>query len=760
MNFPSKKVMPRFLWVGMVLALLGVAIVCKALYTMTIKRDYWLGGRDLLTVDSVVIEPARGSILACDGRPLAVSLSEYKITLDFKSRERNEKVRINDQLNRDTLFTQNLDTIVEVMCRVLPNQDPVKYKQYLLDAAKDSCQNLPLNPTEADYAKYKDKKTRRKIKNQEITYLQLCEIRGLPLLRSHAYMGQQQVKKRKTPHGQLAYRTVGSYKDVARFGLELTFDSVLAGEKGYKHYQKVLNKNIESIDKPAVDGSDIVTTLDIDMQDLCEQTLKNELTRLDADSGAVILMDVKTGDIKAMVSLQNKGEGYYFEYKPNAISALYEPGSVFKPISFLVAMRDKRITTKDQLTLKGGTHKFANRTMRDDHLVSGTVSVKKIISESINTGTSIMIDNAYHNDPQAFYNGIQSIGAAAHLQLPLDGYLKPYVRNPSDKNRFWSPVDLPWMSIGYATMFSPMNIVNFYAGIANDGKLMYPRLVKAIMKDGQVVKEFEPRVLNESIGTPENISYIQDALAEVVRTGTAKRHRSHLVSFAGKTGTAQIWLGGNKTPVNSITYVGYFPADNPQYACVVNMQKRVPAYGNMCTKAFRIIAERVMAKTASRSYDEAGDSIKKRAPQIQRGNMAASQVVLKQLNVKHQTTYEWDGKGHVWGQNEAEEGNPRLAKHSVVKGEVPDVRGYGLTDAVYLLRESGLKVKAKGCGTVSEQSLEKGHVIKPGETIYLTLNPSRNKKKKEETKEPPAKATVPEKKQVVPAKPDSVKKTV
>ena len=189
MNFPSKKIMPRFFWVCLILTLIGIAIVCKALYTMTVQRDYWIGGSNLLKVDSVPIQPRRGSILATDGRPLAISLSEYQITLDFKSREKNPKIKAKDQLNRDTLFTQNLDTIVGEMCRILPGLDPVKYRQYLLDAAQDSCQNLPLYPTEINYAKYKDKKTRRKIKNKNITYLQLCEIRKLPLLRSPAYMG-------------------------------------------------------------------------------------------------------------------------------------------------------------------------------------------------------------------------------------------------------------------------------------------------------------------------------------------------------------------------------------------------------------------------------------------------------------------------------------------------------------------------------------------------------------------------------------------
>ena len=750
MNFPSKKIMPRFFWVCLILTLIGIAIVCKALYTMTVQRDYWIGGSNLLKVDSVPIQPRRGSILATDGRPLAISLSEYQITLDFKSREKNPKIKAKDQLNRDTLFTQNLDTIVGEMCRILPGLDSVKYRQYLLDAAHDSCQNLPLYPTEINYAKYKDKKTRRKIKNKNITYLQLCEIRKLPLLRSPAYMGATEVKLRKMPYGQLAYRTVGSYKNGARFGLELTFDSVLAGEKGYMHYEKVLNANVARVDKEAIDGADIITTIDIDMQDLCEQTLKNELMRLNADSGAVVLMDVKTGDIKAMASLQNKGEGYYFEYTPNAISALYEPGSVFKPISFLVALRDGRITTNQTLTLKSGTHQFGRRTMRDDHLVSGTVTLSRIISESLNTGTSIMIDDAYHNDPQAFYDGIQSIGAAAHLQLPLDGYLKPYIKNPGSKKTYWAATDLPWMSIGYVTMFSSMNIVNFYAGIANGGKLMYPRLVKAVVKDGQVIQEFAPRVLNESIGSPEDIKYVQDALAEVVRTGTAKRYRSHLVSYAGKTGTAQIWLGGKKTSSNSITYVGYFPAENPQYACVVNMQKRVPAYGNMCAGAFRIIAERVMAKTASRSYDEAGEAIVKTPPKVQKGNVAASQRVMSQLNVKHNSASNWNDEKIVWGTNVAEEGKPELVNNEIVQGVVPDVTGYGLTDAVYLLKGLGLNVQATGQGTVSAQSLKEGHVIKKGETITLTLSPLKGKnQKKEEPKD-----TVPN---VVSAPKDSVK---
>lgn len=724
MNFPSKKIMPRFFGVGILLVLASIAVVCKALYIMTVEHQGWMEERDMARENKQTTDPKRGSILDCNGRVLATSMPQYLVTIDFCTYEKDSLQRVKDQYRRDTLYQNNADEICEGMHRLFPDINPKKYRAYLDSCQKKHARACPLYPPQVTSITM----PRGQKRNKQLTYLELCEVRKLPLFNKRSSLGVNEVKMRRTPYGSLAYRTVGSYKDSARFGLELSYDSVLAGRPGHYHFEKVRNERIKVIDEPVEDGLDVMTTLDVDMQDLCKQVLNDELIRLKADSGVCILMEVATGDVKAIVSLQDKeGNGDYIEHNPHAITSMFMPGSIFKPCSFMIAMDDGRVGYNDAVDCQGGVVHFGTR-IKDTHQyigASGKNTVREIIKESLNTGTAIFIYNHYKNDPQNFVNGINRVGMAMNLEVPIEGYRSPYIASPNDKRRYWTTnMDLPLMSIGYCVQIPPINIVSFYAGIANGGRMMYPRFVKGFMKEGQMVQEVAPRVAREQMAKPEVIANLQDALRAVVSDGTAHAAGSKLVKFSGKTGTAQVYHNGRKIPnYYSISFVGYFPSEQPRYALLLNMQMH-RGYGNMCAVGFRQIAEQLMAKENGQTQSPPPAQNMTNMPHIQNGNLITTSRALNQLGIRYSKNCNLQTKDPVWGKSESINNQAHLQSSSSPKGIVPDVTGYGLRDAVYRLECMGLKVQVKGQGSVVQQSLPYGHKIKPGETIILTLRNS------------------------------------
>lgn len=730
-HFPSKKVMPRFFCVVVVLIFAAVAILVKAGYIMSVERKEWMEEKELERANNHIIEPKRGSILACDGRVLATSMPEYLVTIDFCTYEKDSLQRVKDQYRRDTVYQNHADEICEGMHRLFPDINKKKYRAYLDSCQKEHRRACPLYPPHVTSLTL----PRGQKANKQLTYLELCEVRKLPLFNLRSSLCAAEVKLRSTPYGALAYRTVGSFKDSARFGLERAYDSVLAGTPGRYHNEKVRNTRIKRIDQPVEDGLDVMTTLDIDLQDLCKQALTDELLRLDADSGSLILMEVATGDVKAIVSLQDKNnDGNFIEHTPYAVSSMMMPGSVFKTCSFMVAMDDGRVKYTDQVDIHGGAVSFGpNNIISDDHYragISGYRDVKTIIEESLNTGTALMIWNNYRNDPQTFINGVHRVGMTADLEVPIEGYHKPYVASPADKHRYWSnALDLPRLAIGYSSLFSPINIVTFYAGIANNGRMMYPRFVKGFMKNGQMVEEKQPRVLREQMAKPEVIANLQEALVAAANKGTAHRAASALVPFAGKTGTAQIFRNGHRIPgYYSIMFVGYFPAKNPKYAMVVNMQKKSPAYGNMCAFTFRNVAELVMAKEIGKTTQPEAEAGAQFAPTVQAGNLNTTERTLRALRISHRSAQPGNGNTPVWGYNQAQGATPIMQRSGTATG-MPDVIGYGLRDAVFRLESLGLRVRVKGQGTVVLQSIPAGKTIRPGESVVLTLENRRERKK-------------------------------
>ena len=728
MNFPSKKIMPRFSLISVMFVLACFAIVVKACHVMTIEREEWNEKRKAHTYREHSINPLRGDILACDGRILATMMPLYDVTIDFCTYERNPKTIQKDQHRRDTTYLNHQNEIVAGVHSLFPDIDTVKYHKYL-----DSCfyargRGCPAFPQQVSKMSY----PRGQKRNKLLSYMELCELRKLPLFNLRSSVGANEVKVRNTPHGRLAGLTIGLFRDSARYGIEKAYDSILAGKPGKYHNEKVRDKIVPVMDQPVENGLDVMTTIDIDMQDICHQTLVDEMIRLNADSGNCILMDVTNGDVKAIVSLRRRKNGQGYEEGVNySICGMQMPGSVFKPCSFMVAMDDGRVKYSDGLTIQSIEHYFSpgNR-IKDSHGGKGAkwYTVRQIIEESLNTGTSIMIWNHYKDNPQAFIDGVERVGMSADLKLPLGAYHKPYVASPKDKWRHWANVwDLPRLSIGYTSQLPPINIVNFYAGIANNGKLFYPRFVKGYMKNGQMVQEIPPKVLRKQMAKPEVIASLKDALRAVVQTGTAHGAASKYVSFSGKTGTANMRQGTVK--YNNLTFVGYFPSDQPRYALIVNMQKPAPAYGNMCAHAFRFIAERIMAREQGQRNALQMPEGSSQMPYLQAGNIMATSRSLQSLGIPFICEVPKPANNSpVWGRALMDAARPHLMSTETAEGLVPDVTGYGLRDAVFRLESMGLRVQVKGQGTVVLQSLAAGTTIKQGARITLTLSNERRKK--------------------------------
>ncbi|MBQ2179767.1 MAG: PASTA domain-containing protein [Prevotella sp.] len=712
-KFDNDRVMPRYMIIAVVLTLVGFAVVGKAFYIMTAKKQYWTDVADRLKRDSVSVKPKRGNILSCDGQLMASSIPEYKIYMDFKAGGEE----------KDSIWQEKVDSICMGLHEIFPQKTAEEFKQHMEEGHKKMSQHWPIWPRRIDYNTY-------------------TEVKQLPLFRLPKYKSgfhEEEFNARRRPFGSLAERTIGSMfgaKDSARLGLELSYDSILRGTSGLTNRRKVLNKYMNIPVTLPVDGCDIVTTIDVNMQDLAERAVIEELKLIGGDLGVAILMEVETGDIKAIVNMTLCPDGEYREVKNNAVSDLREPGSVFKTASMLVALDDGVVDTTYAVNTGGGVYPMHGREMKDHNWRRGgygTITLPRILEVSSNIGVSRIIDDKYGSKPEKFIEGIYRTGLAADLKIPIKGYARPHIRMP-EKDKYghwtnWSKTALPWMSIGYETQIPPISTVTFYNAIANDGIMMRPRFVKSVMKDGKVIAEFPPeKVMERRIAKPQTIKTMQTILEHVVSQGLGRKAGSRMFKVAGKTGTAQIAEGGGyKTGIVKywLSFAGYFPADNPRYSCIVCLKKSgLPASGGgMSGVVFHHISEGVMARNLKRDVKDAHDTASVQIPDVKNGNILDANYALRQLGIP--TNKSWEGsysKGNpIWGQAERLPKEIAFKKVEIEKGVTPSVIGMGAKDAVYLLESQGLKVRIHGRGKVKSQSYPAGKQIVPGSECIISL---------------------------------------
>lgn len=702
----QKKIMLRYSFIILLMVLVGIAIVIKAGVIMFAERQYWHDVADRFVKENVTVRPNRGNIISSDGQLMASSLPEYRIYMDFKA----------GGAVKDSLLMLHLDSICDGLHQIFPDMSAREFKNHILKGRKKGSRNYLLYP-------------------KRISYIQYKEAKALPVFNMSKYRGgfhEQAFNQRKKPFGSLAMRTLGDmYSDVtlgAKNGLELSYDSILKGREGITHRQKVMNKYLNIVDIPPIDGCDIVTTIDVGMQDIAEKALVDKLKEINANVGVAILMEVKTGEVKAIVNMTKCNDGEYREIRNNAVSDMMEPGSTFKTASIMVALEDGKITP-DQIVETGhGVYMMHGRPMRDHNWHRGgygAIDVTKVLMVSSNIGVSRVIDENYHNQPEKFVEGLYKLGIATPLNLDIPGAAKkPNIRKPNKDN--WSKTALAWMSIGYETQVPPMNTLAFYNAIANNGVMVKPKFVKSIMKDGEVIEEIPTEVLNPAIASPKTIEQIQTILEKVVSIGLGKPAGSKQFHVSGKTGTAQVsqGKGGYKSGTMHylVSFCGYFPSEEPKYSCIVAIQKSgLPASGGlMAGSVFSKIAERVYAKHLAQDLLEARDSTAILIPNVKDGDIAAAQYILDAINIEA-NGYDEESEKPVWGQVSHSPESLTLTPKEVSEKKVPNVIGMGAKDAVYLLESIGLKVSITGMGKVRSQSIPAGNTIVKGKTILLRL---------------------------------------
>lgn len=722
----DKKIISRYFTIIILMGVVGIIILLKAMSVMVFERNYWKEVASRSIVDSVAITPRRGNILSDDGLLMASSVPQYTLFMDFMVSDRDEARRIKAQNRRDSLLRVHETEICEGLHRILPDKSVEEFRQTFRKGRERKSRYWKIYPKRVSYAQYK-------------------EIKALPVLSQRSSVGgfftESNIRREKI-YGSLAQRTLGDVYakvDSAKNGIELAYDDYLRGTPGLGHKKKVNNEHLTIIDEPAIDGKDVQTTLNVEIQDIAEKALldvlhkQNEVHGGDARTGVVIVMEVATGDIKAIVNMNRLDDGSYYETKNNALTDILEPGSTFKTASLLVALDDKKISINDSVDANRGLYKFGSATMRDHNWnrasAYGVLSVPQVLMYSSNVGTARIIDENYGKEPEKFVEGLHRMGLATHFPL-LPGTGRPVIRKPNKDKSNWSRTALPWMSIGYETQIAPINIVSFYNAIANDGKFMKPRLVKAILEDGHVVKEFKPEVLIDKIASKQALDDITKMLTMVVNepTGLGRQAGSEEFLVAGKTGTAQIASGGQlKGGGHQLSFCGFFPADAPKYTCIVSIQTRggLISGGGVAGVVFGDIAKRVMARDARRDISELVDSTAIYTPEVLCGNIADARYVLDALDIRH----EWDAsqtyrKGKaVWGKAENVDNQVQLTEvaFTPTEGRVPNVKGLGAKDAVYMLETCGLRVQLSGIGKVHTQSIPHGSAVKKGQTIYLKL---------------------------------------
>lgn len=711
----KKNIILRYFIIVAILTLLGLLVIGKAGCMMAFDKNYWNVVAARFVKENVPIEPTRGNIISADGKLMASSLPEYRIYVDCMADTTKKPTK-----NTIKLLRNNMQALCAGLHRLFPDMSAGSFRSRLEKGVKEKDRNCLIYPN-------------------RISFIQLQEVKELPVLGLPPAYGGLHVtvyNRRQKPFGSLASRTLGSvYSDQnmgAKNGLELSFDSVLRGRNGVTHRQKVMNKFLNIVDVPPEDGSDVITTIDVDMQDICEKALVDELKQINASMGVAVLMEVKTGNVKAIVNMTKGDDGEYRELNDgmnHAIGDMMEPGSTFKTASIMVALEDGFITPNYVVDTGCGVRNMYGRDMRDWSWQTrggfGPIDVTHILMFSSNVGVSTIIDKFYKQDPQKYIDGLRRMSLDKPLHLQIRGEGKPNIRGP--KERYFAKTTLPWMSIGYETQVPPLNILTFYNAIANDGVMVRPKFVSAIERKGEVLKIFPTEVINPKICSEKTLNYIRPILERVVMDphGLGKPAKSAHFSVSGKTGTAQISQGylGYKNGKRAylVSFCGYFPSNHPKYSCIISIQKPgLPAAGGlMAGSVFGKIAEQVYAKDLCLPVANARDTIHSMIPHVMDGDWKETKQVLDALRIQSRSTF-YNSRNHIWCSGEKENSTLVLTQKRDMHG-VPSVIGMGAKDAVYLMESKGLRVRLSGVGKVTSQSLQPGiHIVK-GETVNLIL---------------------------------------
>lgn len=664
----DKSILIRLYIVASALAIFAGAVLFKLATIQMVEGEKYMELAETRTTRMFTIAPNRGNLYSDDGSLLATSVSKYTIRFDA--------VTVSD-----ADFKANVKPLADALAQLFGKTS--SYYQQILRKAKQNKNRYALLARNLDYSDY-------------------MAVKSFPLLKKGPFKGGliiEQQTKREHPLGKIAERSVG-YERVddngyrTRVGMEGAFSQYLSGVEGQRLKQKIAKNQWKPIGTDNIvepkDGYDVYSTIDINIQDIAHHALLKQLELYKADHGTVIVMETKTGEVKAIANLGQTSDGKYYERLNYAIGESHEPGSTFKLMNLVAALEDKVIDTSTIVDTENGSWKLYKHTIKDTKRGGfGKISVAKAFEVSSNVAFAKMIHEGYKNDPEKYVNRLMSMGVHKELGLPVKGEGVPVLRYPGDKG--WSGLSLAQMAYGYEVSMTPLQTLAFYNAIANDGELVKPRLIKEVKEWNKSIKKFKKQVLNPAICSKGTIKKVQQILKNVVqkKEGTGHGMFSSNFSMAGKTGTTQTnYVSGDRDKYEYISsFAGYFPADEPKYSCIVVIHKpdkSVGYYGaDVSGPVFKSVAQKVYATSPLTDEIEIQEDAD--------GN----------LEKAYQNYYVHVQKGYK---------------------QVPNVKGMSGMDAVAILENMGLEVEVKGNGKVRKQSIDKGADIKSVKKIVLELS--------------------------------------
>jgi len=683
------------------MAIVGLCILGKAFFIQQVQGSYWRGMSDSLHQKIVELDAERGTIYSEDGSMLSTSIPQFDIYIDFMAdglRDKNGK-----------RFKENIDSLSICLANLFGDKSSSEYKFMLQTGYRE--------------------KDRYFLLRKKMSFKEYQQLKTFPLVRlgrnKSGFIPDKKII-RLNPYKMLAYRTIGLLRDSNRVGLELTYNQYLEGTKGKRLVRFIAggaSVPVDDYEVEAENGKDIITTLDVNIQDITENALMKMLVKNEAEHGCAIVMEVKTGKIKAIANLGHERDSLYWEDYNYAITPT-EPGSTFKLATMLSLLEDRKINLNTPVDLNGGTWQIYKRTVYDSEKHGlHNVTAKHAFEESSNVGMAKLAWTHYGSNPNQFINHLKKLKLDSITGIDLKGEIKPSIYSPA--SRHWSNTTLPWMAFGYNLTVSPLQTLTLYNAVANQGKMMRPYLVNEIREDGRTIRAFSPSVIKDSICSNHTLQQLQECLEGVMIEGTGKGLQSNYYKIAGKTGTALV-ANGNRGYADKIyqsSFAGYFPADNPQYTIIVVVKNKPHAasfYGaSVAGPVFKEIADQIYSFKIGKSHN-AGDAFNKTDTGYYSyaGYTKDIQKVAETLEVN---VAKIDGRG-VYSRIYKQGADTVMASQQISSKKMPMLSGMGLKDAVYLCEHLGLKVKVTGKGKVLNQTIVAGQNITKGQTVSIQLN--------------------------------------
>ena len=636
------------------------------------------------------VNAPRGNILSNDGSLLAISMPLYNLFLDLS---------VIDEF----IFQRDIQELSKLLSNLFDNKNHKEYEDFLRTARKSE----------------NNRYVRLKLK---VDHNDLIALKKFPIFKLGKNRGGLIVERRpnrENPFGLLASRTIGENRDVNPVGIERAYDPILSGEEG-KTLKRKISKGLwipqdSKWNKIPKAGSDVMTTINVDMQDVAERSLELALINENADWGCVVLMEVKTGEIKVIANLKKDSLNRVSEYFNYAMAEHVAPGSTFKLASIVAGIEDGKFDVTDSVDLYKGKFQYYDRVMIDSPHNYSKVTVEKAFVISSNVGISQLIHKNYKDNPSAFTDRIYKMGLSTKLDLEL-----PYpsaIKMPVPNHRGWSGVTLPWMSNGYEMAITPLHLLTFYNAIANNGKMMKPIFTTKIINDGQIISEQHPQVINPAICSRTTITKVIPLLTGVVERGTAKNIKSNKYQIAGKTGTTVLNYAGRKKDEKKkyqASFVGFFPAYNPKYSCivVVNNPRNENVYGGkVAAPIFKELSDKVYSLDIDIHEPLIADNVIQSTPNVKAGDFDSQEFILNHLEIEN---LKMASEKEILIEDRIQYDLERLI--------MPSLIGMNLKDALYLFEKHGLEVEISGSGGVVYQSIKKGDPIKKQTVIKLEFS--------------------------------------